>query len=351
MPASPDPDLALRLAKAIADIYGDAAVHVLEAVTRRLARGITEAGWAEVKLLELASLRREIVAELDRLEAGARTAIVDAVTEAHTVGADLAVSELAELDITLPGIGVNRRAVEALAREAITAVQSTHLQILRSTSDAFRQVIAEAAAPQVVTGAMTRREAAQTALDRFADRGVTGFVDQAGRRWELESYTEMATRTAVGRAQVQGSLDRYQQAGRDLVIVSDAPEECRACRPWEGRVLSISGRTPGRPTLAQATAAGLLHANCRHALGLFVPGLTKPMTRTADPRGDEERQEQRRLERSVRHWRRRETVALDQRAATNARRRRQQAQERLSAFVDEHDRKRLRYRETIGRAR
>jgi hypothetical protein len=171
-------------------------------------------------------------------------------------------------------------------------------------------------------GAQTRRQAAQSALDRFANRGVTGFVDRAGRRWELESYTEMALRTANGRAQVAGTLDRLQAGGIGLVIVSNHPQECPLCRPWEGKVLSITGTVPAGVVLddgavvagsvAQAQVDGLQHANCRHTLTAYVPGLTVAPGHTADPAGDRARQEQRRLERGVRQWRRREAVALDE---------------------------------------
>lgn len=359
MPAAADPDLALRLAKATADLYADAVAHLLRIVTRRLEQGIDAPGWAERKLLQLAQLRQQAHAEIARLERQAATAIRDAITHGHAVGTATAGADLRDAGATFGFGQTSTAAVDALVAETITRLQGTHLQILRHIDDAYRQVIAEASSGQVLTGTLTRRQAAQRALDRFADQGITGFIDRAGRRWALESYAEMATRTSVGRAQVQGTLDRYQANGKDLVIVSDAPEECPACRPWEGRVLSISGRTPtGTRTggmevagsVAQAVSAGLQHANCGHRLGLFVPGLSRPMHGTADPDGYRERQTQRRLERNVRRWKRREAVAVEDQARRDARRRRAAAQSRLRAFVAEHDRKRLRARERIGGA-
>ena len=40
--------------------------------------------------------------------------------------------------------------------------------------------------------------------------------------------------------------------------------------PWQGKVLSITGKTKGYPTLEEAKAAGLFHPNCRHAYGLHI---------------------------------------------------------------------------------
>lgn len=330
MPAQADPDLALRLAKAVADVYGEAAQRMLEVVAGRLARGVDEPGWAERKLLEQVALRDQAQVIVDKLATAGPAAVETAVRQAFEQGASDGAAELG----TAMG-RTNTHAVDALVREAVSGVTSTHGQILRTALDAYREVIAHTAAPGVVTGTVTTRQAAQQALNRLADQGITGFRDRAGRRWELESYTEMATRTAAGRAQVDGTLDQFVADGRDLVIVSDAPEECRVCRPWEGKVLSISGRTPGYPSVTEARNAGLLHANCRHALRAYVPGLTRKMTHTADPHGDAIRQEQRALERAKRQALRRQAVAIDEPAAKAARARVTDLNGRLKAITDD----------------
>jgi hypothetical protein len=355
MPAAADPDLALRLAKATADLYANAVETLLAQVARRLARGIDRPGWAEAKLLEQVQLRNQAQAVVDRLQRQGPAAVRDAITDAYRLGA---VTAAAEVGV---GFGVtSTAAVDALIRETVTGLVSTHGRILRSILDVYRTVIAEAGTPGALVGAETRRAGTQRALDRFADRGVTGFIDTGGRRWQLDTYAEMATRTAVGRAQVAGALDRYQAAGNDLVIVSDSPAECRWCRPWEGRVLSITGATLAGTevggftvagSVADAQAAGLQHPNCTHSLSAFEPGLTRPMVNTANPQGDAARQEQRRLEAGVRQWKRRAAVALDDQARREANARARAWQARLRQHVDTNDLKRQRHRETIGAAR
>lgn len=342
MPAAADPDLALQLAKEVADLYSAAVDRMLAQVARRLAKGIDRPGWAERKLIETVQLRNQAQATVDRLAVLGPDAINRALIGGWEAGGVDATIELGGAFV-----GTNTRAVEALASETITSVRSTHGQILRSVVDGYRSVIAEVAAPNVLTGTESRRQATQRALDRFATQGVTGFRDRSGRSWSIESYAEMATRTAVGRAQVAGTLDRYQEGGRDLVIVSDAPQECERCGRWEGRVLSISGADQRYPSVATATAEGLLHANCRHSLTAYIPGLTRPFTHTADPEGDRARQEQRRLERGVRHWKRRELVAIDGHAARVAHQRRLAWEGRLARHVQANDLMRLRYREVV----
>lgn len=355
MPVRPDPDLAIRAAKATVDLYSRATETMLSHVARRVARGIDQPGWAERKLAETAALRDAAVAELDRLMAGAPGAIQTAIRTGWDSGTRDVTAEIT------PGITVrtSAAAVDALVAETVGRVTSTHPQILRATLDAYRDVIAETSAADVLTGTRTRVQAAQQALDRFAQQGITGYRDSRGRRWGLDSYVEMATRTAVGRAQVAGALDRYQADGRDLVIVSDAPGECEACRPWEGTVLTISGATPAgtrmtggegarfrvAATVAEAQAAGLHHPSCRHRLGAFVVGLTRRMTDTADPQGDADRREQRRLERGIRAWRRREAAAITPEARAQAGRHARAWQARLRSHVDDRGLKRQRHRE------
>jgi len=366
MPAAADPDLALALAKAAVELYSGVVERLLRDVAARLARGITGPDWATAKLLEVDALRRAALVELEALTAAVPEAIEDAVTAGWSAGASTAAREVGVAATATTAVAP--QPVAALVRETVQQVTSTHPAILRTVVDGYRDVIAETAAPDVLTGTRTRVQAAQQAMDRFAARGITGFTDSRGRSWSLESYTEMATRTAVGRAQVAGSLDRYEAAGRDLVLVSDAPQECAACRPWEGKVLSITGNTPMgtsvtggggarfmvRGTVAAAQRGGLHHPNCRHKLGAFVPGLTRRMTDTADPDGDRARQQQRYLERGLRAWKRREAAALTDEDRRRAKAHRQEWSSRLQDHVDEHDglrRQRSREGVTAGRAR
>ncbi|MFA9432934.1 MULTISPECIES: phage minor capsid protein [unclassified Egicoccus] len=328
MPISPH--MAEDLAKGVADIMVRAEVTMLEQVARRVERGIDQPGWAESKLTEIQQLRAEVEAEVARALGEAREATEEAVRHAYNRGVATAGSDLEAIGVSreLAYGRVDMAKVRALVAETVGLVEQTRTRILRAVPDVYRDVIANASG-DVLAGTVTRRQAAQRTLSDFARRGVTGFQDRAGRSWDLPSYTEMAVRTGTGRAVVQGHVDRLVELGQDLVIVSDAPQECVLCRPWEGRVLSLTGQTRGavraenlrgdgtvsvtvNGTLDEARGEGLQHPNCRHTIALYQPGVTRPMSQrdTADPQGDQDRQELRRLERGVREWRRREAVAI-----------------------------------------
>lgn len=334
------PATAEELAKAVLELYLRAELTMLEQVARRVARGIDADGWAEKKLAEVQTLRTATEAEIARLTGQASDAVETAVRDAYNRGVATAGTDLRGVGVSreLAFGRVNLAAVDALIQDTVGRLDGTRTRILRSVLDGYRDVIAQTSG-DVLTGTVTRRQAAQRALDLFAKRGITGLVDSAGRGWDLASYAEMATRTAVGRAAVDGHAARLLEVGFDLVIVSDVPMECELCRPWEGAVLSISGQTSGTVraenlrsasggtvavrvvgTLDEARAAGLQHPNCRHTIGLYQPGVTRPFGPTEDPEGAAARQEARRLERGVREWRRREAVAISPEAAAEAKR-------------------------------
>ena len=241
----------------------------------------------------------------------------------------------------------------ALIAEGLFNVESSHLRITRMLDDAYRRV-AVAATLDVLEGAITRRDGAQRALDSFADVGITGFVDRAGRNWDLASYAEMAVRTVSGHAAVQGHSDRLQGAGRDLVIVSVHGGACPLCSPYEGRILSLSGADQRYASLNDATSAGLFHPHCRHATAIFVPGLTEPLEpppREQQQRAFELSQVQRYHERQIRKWKRREAVAVTPEAKALGERKVREWQGRTRELVRSRGLDRRYDRETIVRAR
>jgi hypothetical protein len=356
MPVSPEQTA--ELVKGLVEIYTESESTLLRMVAERLERGIDTPDWAERKLAELGRLRQGALAELDRLRRAGADEIDDAIRIAYNRGSALAATDLERVAGQLPEIAFGRvddRAIEALVAEAVEGAEATHLRILRSVVDVYRDTVAQAGG-QVLTGTQTRRQAAQLVLDRFASRGVTGFVDKAGRSWNLASYAEMSLRTSVGRAAIQGHTERLLANGRDLVIVSDAPQECKKCRPWEGKVLSISGTTTGTledgtrvaGSMSEAVSDGLFHANCRHRTAIYLPGVTRPMHDTEDPDGDRDRQELRRLERGVREWRRRSAVALDEPARKAADAKAREWQAKIRTHVDTTSAKRQPQRERLG---
>lgn len=342
MPVSPE--LAADLAAAVSSRYAEAEQVMLATIAKALAKGMDAPGWAERKLANVRNLQSEIRLLLKELDPAAAKLVAEAVQTAWDRGAAVAAKDLAT---ELIGPSAPSRAVARLTSETIGNVVGTHPRILRSSMDAYRSVIAKVSA-QALIGTQTRRSSTQAALDVFARKGITGFIDKSGRGWRLESYVEMSVRSTTAHAAVAAHTDTLVANGQDLVMVSNAPQECEQCRPWEGEVLSLTGDTKGRKTLQQATSAGLFHPGCRHSTGIYLPGVTKPMHDTADPEGDAARQQLRYLERQTRAWKRVQAVALDDDAARKAGSSARAYQARIREHVATTSAKRQPARERLG---
>lgn len=371
MPVSPD--MAEDLAAAVSSLYEQAELVLIEKLRRAIAEGIDSPLWVELKLAALGNFRTAIEEVIAALQVDASSAIHQAVAEAYDRGQQAAVAELGAVAVGPAAAAADALpsapAVDRLAAALVQETGPAHLRMLRVAVDVYRQVVAEASAAPLL-GANTRRQAAARALAKFAERGVTGFVDRRGRAWNMVSYVEMATRSAVGRAAVQAHTDRLGAAGVDLVVVSDAPEECPRCKPWEGKVLTREGpggaRTVGMEhatvdgqtvqvrvagSLPEARAAGLLHPNCRHSVSIYLPGVTRPRTPAPERATYEQSQRQRYFERQVRVWKRRAAGELDESARRAANARVRGYQGRIRELTAESGLPRKSRREQTGAAR
>lgn len=331
-----DRTLGADIAGTIAELYHGLEVQLADQISRQLRAGIEEPPDAEAQLAALGILSRGARSLLNKIQNDLTGTVNQAVVLAYHRGGEAATAELAkragmsdamlaDLRRQLPQLGAIQRMVYALTSKLL----GTHVRILRWDLDAYREVMAKTLLTGTLTGRETRLRNAQRAWEELLGRGITGFTDKRGRRWDLASYVEMASRTGTAQAAVQGGLDRLSAAGIDLVVVSNAPQECARCRPWEGKVLARSG-PPGERrvqalhgtqdrqvtvhvagTVGEAVAAGLMHPNCRHSLSAYLPGVTRLPEDTADPEGDKARQQLRALERKVRRDKLQAAAALD----------------------------------------
>jgi len=349
-----------RVAVYIARIYADAEQDVMQILAREIRKDEPDKDieqWAESKLRDLQNVRSEIRQNVvNNLEREIPPELEDRLEDIYKRGQGSAVADLRrvldedDIDVTEGFTRANRRTVEALAKETVEKTSAANMRILRSVNDQYRRIVSEAT-EKVATGVATRQQASQQALNKFANRGVTGFVDQAGRNWDIQSYAEMSVRSASGRAAIQGQKDRLQENDRDLVIVSDHAEECELCRPWEGKVLSISGEHNTFPPLSQAEEEGLFHPNCAHSLGAYIHNLTEPPDPESTPDEYEDRQQQRYLERGIRKWKRRKAAGMTEDEQEKAQSKVREWQGRLADFIEQTDRRRKYEREQLDRAR
>ena len=97
------------------------------------------------------------------------------------------------------------------------------------------------------------------------------FIDRSGREWDTNTYIQMNVRTnSMKMYNTQIVRDFAAANDSDLVRISrdgrtDA-HSCEVCKFWAGRIVSITGKTKGFPTIEQSEDAGMFHPNCIHTL-------------------------------------------------------------------------------------
>lgn len=89
--------------------------------------------------------------------------------------------------------------------------------------------------------------------------------DRKVRYYDPESWATTIARSRSRDLQEAGLHNEMVKAGFDLVIVSGGRVRHEGCRVWEGRVISVSGKTPGYPTVDQLRSSGeIFHPRCVH---------------------------------------------------------------------------------------
>jgi hypothetical protein len=250
-------------AERLVKFYTEAEREILDRLNRALLRGN--------KTEYLAQTKKNIEAILADLRAGSRTWTEEAISRVYTKGAATADMMIkAQGQSIIGGFGaIHQQAAQVLAENTFQRLDSVAQLIGRRTEGLYRDLALENIRGSVA-GYDTWQQVARRYREQLAERGVTGFQDAAKREWNMRTYAEMVARTSTMEAHLQGTANRLVEHGHDLVKVSTHAGACKLCQPWQGKILSITGKTPGYPTLEEAKAAGLFHPNCRHAYGLHI---------------------------------------------------------------------------------
>jgi hypothetical protein len=243
--------------------YEQAEREILDRINRALLRGNqTE---------YLAAMKKNVEAILQQLREGNRTWCTEAIPRVYSQGLYSADAMLKDVGASVKaGFGaIHQQAAQVLAENAYQRFEDVVQVIGRQVNDIYRELALENVRGSVV-GYDTWKQTAKRFREQLAERGVTGFKDRSGRMWNMRTYTKMVARTTTMEAHLQGTANRLVEQGHDLIKVSTHRGACPLCTPFEGKILSITGKTPGYPTLEEARAAGLFHPNCRHAYGLYI---------------------------------------------------------------------------------
>lgn len=340
-----------------------------EGLTRRAAtiRELRIAAEKAIAAIDTEALARRIV-EIATREGTAAAIEQLTFTGAATGGTAPASSVFGDLPFATgltPGAAL---ASAQIGVELASALTEVNQRILRAVPDIYQQTVARFVGERLL-GGVTGRQLRQRAATEFLSQGIPGFVDSAGRRWKIGTYTEMATRTATNRAWISAHTERWAAMGLHLVTIVRGSDSCNRCAAWSGKVLSTDGTpagviqaehaTTGEPvdvvvagTIADARAGGWNHPNCRCTLTPVFPGLSLPADdSTYDPQAEKDRERLRYLERRVRDFKRKQGIAAamgDEVGAKQWGRLAREEQARIRQHIENTGQMRKPYRESLS---
>lgn len=98
-------------------------------------------------------------------------------------------------------------------------------------------------------------------------KNMVAIVDKAGRRWTVDNYVDMVTRTKAQEVYVKGMQTFADKNGGngDLARIPHNILTVDACKEFEGMIISMTGATEGYQTYDELRSTGMIfHPRCRH---------------------------------------------------------------------------------------
>lgn len=204
-----------------------------------------------------------------RLDAQTRAFVQKEVPATYFATANAVKGDIKKLKIRVPEAfsQIHFEAANAIAEDAMLKFGHTMTGIKRSAEEVVKfsqqKSIREIIGAGQLEGAAAK-EISKQVQAKIAEDRITVLIDRGGKKWDLDVYAEMLTRQMLANSGRDGVLNMAAEFKLDLAIITTHGSAHEECRVWEGKVVSLTGKTPGFPTLQDAIDAGLLHVGCKH---------------------------------------------------------------------------------------
>ena len=155
-----------------------------------------------------------------------------------------------------PSLHAVASVTDEMTRDLLSATRRTSEHV----KDRVRRVVLEETRSMTATGIRGVDEA-QAIADRLAQERIFGVHAKDGSFIPMDEYARTVAHIKLREAQTAGTERMLLDNGFDLVRISTHAHRPDTCSPFEGKVYSITGRTPGYPLLQRHTP---YHPGCRH---------------------------------------------------------------------------------------
>lgn len=245
------------------------------------------------KAQEVDALKTEIQAHLKRFDVAVEEIVPEMIAEEYFGGIDEATKALVDNSVDVAaGKAIGAGGVVASEfrdpvyldslgeilddtfidlRAARKTAEMSALDTIDSTIESVKADLAKG-----TLNGDPRKVMQEKVMTSFRDGGLTSFVtepDKNGRRRRLplDYYAMLVTRTKTREAGVAGAMNRYSEAGQDLVMIYENSDTCAICSRFKGLVISLTGETEGFPVLGEnGISLPPYHPNCRGTISVYV---------------------------------------------------------------------------------
>lgn len=253
----------------------------------------------------------------------------------------------------------SRREIKNSYIQLLSYARSAESEILNSSNAIAKDIIAEiVAAKSEGVGVLDSIKSVGGIIKDFE------FTDSAGRKWNPQSYMEMASRTQTNKVNAEISKNLSSEIDNDLRIIDTQSGACPICYTYSDAVISMNSPASEAEiklinedgfvyagTYDQVTADGFDHPNCRCIMNVYFPTVSVKsdnMDENENSKNYQDRQKQRSMEREIRKWKLEKAGALDKEAEKRAQGKIREWQSKLNEFAKENNLSRMRWREQIS---
>lgn len=327
------PEYLQRVPEGMIKLYAQAEADILADMAVRIAH---YGYWIpavehQAKMLEEAGMvREEILARLKTLTGRTDRELRQLMQEAGGVALKSDDAVYRRQGLNPPPVSASedlQKILQAGYEKTAGTFRNLTLTTARTAAHQFEQAL-DRAYMQITLGGMDSSTAIRSTIKQLSAEGVGAIRYPTGRTDSIEVAVRRAVVTGVNQTALRLQDARADEMGADLVEVSAHAGARPSHAQWQGGIYSRSGKSRKYPDFVKATGygtgAGLGGWNCSHSFRPWFEGMSRTYDKALLKEYQakdyeyngvrmteyEALQEQRKIERSIRRWKR-EKNALD----------------------------------------
>lgn len=321
------PEYLQRVPEGMIKLYAQAEADILADMARRIS---TYDYWIpavehQAKMLEEAGMvREEILARLKTLTGRTDRELRQLMREAGTAALKSDDAVYRRQGLNPPPVSASedlQKILQAGYEKTAGAFRNLTLTTARTAAHQFEQAL-DRAYMQITFGGMDYNTAIRSTIKQLSAEGVGAIRYPTGRTDTIEVAVRRAVVTGVNQTALKLQDARADEMGADLVEVSAHAGARPSHAQWQGGIYSRSGKSRKYPDFVKATGygtgAGLGGWNCSHSFRPWFEGMSRTYDKALLKEYQakdyeyngvrmteyEALQEQRKIERSIRRWKR-----------------------------------------------